>query len=399
LQSVLTGYARIASIYEPVLPRVLRRCPARLAMSDVTASSDAPPTWLVTGGAGFIGSNYVRHLLRDTQCNVVVVDALTYSGHRTSLADVETDSHFEFVHADICDAEAMASVLTRCLPSVLVNFAAETHVDRSIDDPWPFVRTNVNGTCTLLEATRRHNQQHSDRAPCRFVHISTDEVYGSLGNTGLFRESTAYAPNSPYSASKASADHFVRAYFETYAVPTVITNCSNNYGPYQFPEKLIPLMVLNALEARDLPIYGDGSHVRDWLYVDDHCVGITLAASRGESGERYNIGGNNEFSNLELVDLLCAELEVHVPASINTAMRERGLESYSQLKRFVKDRPGHDQRYAIDSTRIRTELGWTPKFDLRGGLARTVHWYLHNQGWCEAVTSRSYDRERLGLSG
>ena len=368
-------------------------------MSTATESREVPPTWLVTGGAGFIGSNYVRHLLRDTRCNVVVVDALTYSGHRESLTDVEADNRFEFVHADICDGEAMASLFARRTPSVLVNFAAETHVDRSIDDPWPFVRTNVNGTCTLLEVTRRHNQQRSDLAPCRFVHVSTDEVYGSLGDTGLFHESTAYAPNSPYSASKASADHFVRAYFETYAVPTVITNCSNNYGPYQFPEKLIPLMVLNALEARDLPIYGDGSNVRDWLYVDDHCAGITLAASRGENGGRYNIGGNNEFTNLELVDLLCAELEARVPASTNMSMRKRGLDSYLDLKRFVKDRPGHDQRYAIDATHIRTELGWTPKFDLRSGLAQTVAWYLDNQGWCETVTSRSYGRERLGLPG
>jgi len=367
-------------------------------MSNTAPPLDSRATWLVAGGAGFIGSNYVRHLLRDTDCRVVVIDALTYSGHRESLADVEANDRFEFIHADICDAEAMACAFARCSPTVLINFAAETHVDRSIDDPWPFVRTNVNGTCTLLEVLRRHNRKFPEKAPCRFVHVSTDEVYGSLGATGTFHETTAYAPNSPYSASKASADHFVRAYFETYGVPTVITNCSNNYGPYQFPEKLIPLMVLNALEARDLPIYGDGSNVRDWLYVDDHCAGITLAALHGDNGGRYNIGGHNEFTNLELVDLLCRQLEKSVPARTNAAMRVRGVERYEDLKRFVTDRPGHDQRYAIDATHIRRELGWSPQFDLRRGLAYTVDWYLQNQGWCETVTSRSYDRERLGIS-
>jgi dTDP-glucose 4,6-dehydratase len=280
-----------------------------------------------------------------------------------------------------------------------VNFAAETHVDRSIDDPAAFVRTNVLGTFELLEATR-HLLAASDpaaRARFRFLHVSTDEVFGSLGPTGAFCETTPYEPNSPYSASKAGADHLVRAYHATYGVPALITNCSNNYGPYQFPEKLIPLMILNALEGKPLPIYGDGRNVRDWLYVEDHCAGILLALERGRPGEKYNLGGFGERANREIVDALCAEIERAQPAAKNPALARAGVAGYADLKRFVTDRPGHDRRYAIDSTRAQKELGWRPAHDLATGLAATVRWYLDHRAWCETVQSGRYRRERLGL--
>ncbi len=358
------------------------------------------PTWIVTGGAGFIGSNFVRLALERSDTHVVVLDKLTYAGNLQSLDDVSANPRFEFVEGDIADAGAVAEVFRKYAPTAVLNFAAETHVDRSIDGPAAFVQTNVVGAFTLLDAAREHVAGLSERAArdFRFLHVSTDEVYGSLGETGLFAETTPYDPNSPYSASKAAADHLVRAYHATYGLPALITNCSNNYGPYQFPEKLIPLMVLNAVEGEDLPIYGDGGNVRDWLYVEDHCAGILLALQRGRPGEKYNIGGGNERTNLEIVDTLCEQLEAALPAAGNPALRARGASSYGELKRFVTDRPGHDRRYAIDAAKIERELGWRAAHDLSSGLAATVRWYLDNRAWCGAVQSGSYARERLGLA-
>jgi dTDP-glucose 4,6-dehydratase len=356
-------------------------------------------TLLVTGGAGFIGCNFVHHVLATTGERVVVVDKLTYAGHRESLGDVEDHPRFAFVRADIAEREALRAVFREQRPTAVVNFAAESHVDRSIDGPGEFVRTNLVGTFELLEAAR-HFLAGADAAPraaFRFLHVSTDEVYGSLGASGQFSETTPYAPNSPYAASKAGADHLVRAWHETYGLPALITNCSNNYGPFQYPEKLIPLMILNALEARPLPIYGDGGNVRDWLYVEDHCAGILLVLQRGRPGEKYNIGGGNERRNLEVVDALCAALEQERPAAGNPALAARGLSSYAQLKTFVKDRPGHDRRYAIDASRIRAELGWAPRHDFEAGLQRTVRWYLENAAWCEAVQGDTDARARVGL--
>jgi dTDP-glucose 4,6-dehydratase len=357
-------------------------------------------TMIVTGGAGFIGSNFVRMALARTGDRVVVFDKLTYAGNLESLAEVASHPRYAFVRGDIADREAVRALFRETAPTSLVNFAAESHVDRSIDDPGAFVRTNIGGTHELLEAARGFlaSAPEEARRSFRFLHVSTDEVYGSLGPTGAFSEETPYAPNSPYAASKAAADHLVRAWRETYGLPTLITNCSNNYGPFQFPEKLIPLMLLNALEAKPLPIYGDGGNVRDWLYVEDHCEGILAVLSRGEPGGKYAIGGHGERTNLELIDLLCALLEQQRPARENSALRAKGLASYTSLKSFVKDRPGHDRRYAIDSSKIRRELGWTPKHDLASGLAATVGWYLANAAWCESVQSGRYRRERLGLA-
>jgi dTDP-glucose 4,6-dehydratase len=354
------------------------------------------PTWIVTGGAGFIGCNFVRLALA-RGVRVVVVDKLTYAGNRQSLADVEQDPRFQFLRADIADRAAMDEVLRTHRPDALLNFAAETHVDRSIDGPADFVNTNLVGTFTLLEAARRHLESlpAAAREAFRFLHVSTDEVYGSLGPEGAFVETTPYAPNSPYSASKAGADHLVRAYHATYGLPVILTNRSNNYGPYQFPEKLIPLMILNALAGEPLPIYGDGGNVRDWIYVEDHCEGVYAALTRGRPGERYNLGGNAERTNLQVVDALCAELERVVPAASNPALR---VASYAELKTFVADRPGHDRRYAIDAGKARRELGWEPAHDLAQGLRETVRWYLDHAAWCEAVQSGSYRRERLGLA-
>jgi dTDP-glucose 4,6-dehydratase len=357
-------------------------------------------TVIVTGGAGFIGCNFVRHLLSHTDERVVVMDKLTYAGHTESLAEVADHPRCAFVQADIADRTAVRALFEKERPAALVNFAAETHVDRSIDDPAAFVRTNVLGTFELLEAARLHLREHPPAlAGFRFLHVSTDEVYGTLGPEGAFSETTPYAPNSPYAASKAGADHLVRAYHETYRLPVILTNCSNNYGPYQFPEKLIPLMILNAVEGRPLPIYGDGGNVRDWLYVEDHCAGILLALRKGQTGGKYNIGGGNERTNLEVVDTLCSILDEELPARQNTALSNRGLSSYAGLKSFVPDRPGHDRRYAIDASRVREELGWTPAHTFEEGLRATVRWYLAHRDWCEAVQSGTYGRERLGLEG
>ena len=358
-------------------------------------------TIVVTGGAGFIGANFVGCALASTGDRVVVFDKLTYAGNLQSLAKEASDPRFAFVQADIADRDAVRAMYRQYEPTAVVNFAAESHVDRSIDAPSAFIRTNVQGTFELLEGARQYLAAAGDacRAAFRFLHVSTDEVYGSLGATGLFSESTPYAPNSPYAASKAAADHLVRAWRETYGLPTLLTNCSNNYGPFQFPEKLIPLMILNALEGRDLPIYGDGGNVRDWLYVEDHCDGLLLVLKRGQPGGKYNLGGGNERTNVEIVDRLCALLEKERPARENRALAARGARGYRDLKTFVPDRPGHDRRYAIDPTKVRTELGWKPAHDFESGLAATVRWYLHHLDWCESVQSGRYRRERLGLAG
>jgi len=356
-------------------------------------------TLLVTGGAGFIGSNFVRLALARTRARVVVLDKLTYAGNLRSLADVRSDPRFAFVRADIADRAAVDRAFDEFRPSAVVNFAAESHVDRSIDGPGEFIRTNIVGTFELLQAARRHLERldAAGREAFRFLHVSTDEVYGSLGPDGLFEEETAYAPNSPYAASKASADHLVRAWRETFGVPTVITNCSNNYGPFQFPEKLIPLMILNAVEGRSLPVYGDGAHVRDWLYVEDHCEGILLALAEGRPGSKYNIGGRNERTNLEIVHRICDAVEAELPAAANPALSGRGAGGYRSLITFVEDRKGHDRRYAIDPTRIETELGWRARHDLDSGIVETVRWYLAHRDWCEGVQADGkYARERLG---
>jgi dTDP-glucose 4,6-dehydratase len=357
-------------------------------------------TWIVTGGAGFIGSNFVRLALVETSARVVVFDKLTYAGNLESLAELQGDPRFHFVKGDIAERRDVEAVFREHEPSALLNFAAETHVDRSIDGPDAFIRTNLVGTFELLEAARRYVAESAGDTSrsLRVLHVSTDEVYGSLGPTGAFRETTPYEPNSPYSASKAGADHLVRAYHATYGLDALITNCSNNYGPYQFPEKLLPLMILNAVEGKPLPIYGDGGNVRDWLFVEDHCRGILRALEGGRAGEKYNLGGGAERTNLEIVDALCAELERVLPAAGNPALERAGVESYAELKTFVEDRPGHDRRYAIDASRARDELGWTPAHDLESGLAATVRWYLDHRGWCDDVQSGSYRRERLGLS-
>jgi dTDP-glucose 4,6-dehydratase len=356
-------------------------------------------TLIVTGAAGFIGSNFVRLALAHTDDRVVVADSLTYAGNVLSLAELESHPRFAFVRVDIADRDGVRALFRDHPPTALVNFAAESHVDRSIDDPSAFLRTNVGGTYELLEATRRHLQGVAPeiRAAFRFLQVSTDEVYGSLGEQGAFSETTAYAPNSPYAASKAAADHFARAWHETYRLPVLLTNCSNNYGPFQFPEKLIPLMILNACEAKALPIYGDGGNVRDWLHVEDHCRALLLVLRHGLPGEKYNVGGNSERTNLQVVDGLCAALEKWKPAASNERLRSRGFASYAALKSFVPDRPGHDRRYAIDASKIQAELGWQPEFDFERGLEATVRWYLENGAWCESVRSGRYRGERLGL--
>jgi dTDP-glucose 4,6-dehydratase len=344
---------------------------------------------VVTGGAGFIGSCFVRQVLAAEKFRVINLDALTYAGNRDSIPD-DSDRHV-FVHGDIGDRNLVRDLLEKYQPLGIVNFAAESHVDRSIDGPLTFVETNVLGTCRLLEEVRHWYGavDNSVRRQFRFLHVSTDEVFGSLGETGLFTETTPYSPNSPYSASKAASDHFVRAYYHTYGLPVVLTNCSNNYGPCQFPEKLIPLMILNAFEGIPLPVYGDGSNVRDWLHVEDHCAAIEAVLQRGRIGESYNIGGLNEHTNLEIVQMICAAVERIRPSSDGVVLTD--------LIEFVKDRPGHDQRYAIDASRIRNELGWSPSHKFADGLESTVRWYAENTEWVQRVQSGEYRRNRLGL--
>jgi dTDP-glucose 4,6-dehydratase len=354
---------------------------------------------IITGGAGFIGSNFVNILLNRSETRIVIVDKLTYAGNLANIEPVLKNPRVHFIEADISDRESMLSIFREQRPQAVINFAAESHVDRSIDDPGPFIHTNIVGTFVLLEVARKYLSilNEHERRQFRFLHVSTDEVYGTLGAQGLFSETTPYNPNSPYAASKASADYLVRAYYETYGLPAIITNCSNNYGPYQYPEKLIPLMLLNALEGKQLPIYGDGGNIRDWLYVEDHCAGILLALQLGKPGEKYNIGGGNERTNLQIVDRICHELERILPAADNPALSSDGCKSYLELKRYVPDRPGHDRRYAIDATKIRNELGWKPAFDFETALEKTVRWYIDNRSWCEKVLAGKYMRERLGL--
>ena len=355
-------------------------------------------TLLITGGAGFIGANLVNRTLETTAHHVVVVDKITYASSPLAIDVLERHPRVTFIRADISDAESMARVFDEHRPVAVMNLAAETHVDRSIDSPRAFIETNVLGTFVLLEQARRlmSTMTPVEREAFRFLHVSTDEVFGSLGPEGAFSETTPYDPRSPYSASKAGADHLVRAYHHTYGLPALITNCSNNYGPYQHPEKLIPLMVLNALEARQLPIYGDGRNVRDWLHVDDHCAALLLVLHRGRPGESYNVGAGNEQPNIVLVDHLCAALDSAMPAASNPAMRAAGLSSYGELKTFVADRPGHDRRYAIDNTKLCADLGWKPAWTFELGLDSTVRWYVEHRESFTAAQS-GYNRERLGL--
>ena len=357
-------------------------------------------TWLVTGGAGFIGSNFVRTALESTAARIIVLDKLSYAGRLQNLAPIAQNPRYSFVHADIADRAAVFAIFREYRPTAVVNLAAETHVDRSIDGPAAFVKTNIVGTFELLEASRQLLSQSGGaaRRTFRFLHVSTDEVYGSLGPTGAFEETTPYQPNSVYSASKASADHLVRAYQQTFGIPSIITHCSNNFGPYQLPEKLIPLMILNAIEGKPLPIYGDGGNIRDWLYVGDHCEGILQALERGQPGEKYNIGGGNERTNLEIVDALCEELEAVFPASTNPTLKSTGTARYADLKQFVSDRPGHDRRYAINAEKIRRELGWQAKVGFDAGIRTTVRWYLDNRQWCESVETEGSQRERRGAT-
>jgi dTDP-glucose 4,6-dehydratase len=355
-------------------------------------------TWLVTGGAGFIGSNFVRTALEATPARIIVVDKLTYAGRLQNLADVAVNPRYGFVRADIADRAAVSAIFRDYQPTAVINFAAESHVDRSIDGPTAFVTTNIVGCFELLEAARQMLAQSSEEVgrAFRFLHVSTDEVYGSLGPTGTFDETTPYQPNSVYSASKASADHLVRAYQQTFGLPCLITNCSNNFGPYQLPEKLMPLVILNAIEGKPLPLYGDGGNIRDWLYVADHCDGILRVLERGQPGEKYNIGAGNERTNLEVVDALCAELEIALPAARNRALARVGIQHYADLKQFVSDRPGHDRRYAIDSAKIQRELGWRAKVSFEAGIRATVRWYLDHRDWCEAVEVEGSQRVRRG---
>lgn len=348
---------------------------------------------LVTGGAGFIGSALVRHLIGNTEHEVLNLDKLTYAGNLESLQSIASNTRYEFVQADIADAATVSAVLERFLPDAIMHLAAESHVDRSIDGPAAFIQTNIVGTYALLEATRAwwSRLPAEQRRAFRFHHISTDEVYGDLhGANDLFHETTPYAPSSPYSASKAASDHLVRAWHRTYGLPVLITNCSNNYGPYHFPEKLIPLMILNALAGKPLPVYGNGQQVRDWLFVEDHARALLEVVSRGEVGETYNIGGHNEQKNLDVVHAICALLDELAP------QHPEGVARYADLITYVQDRPGHDLRYAIDASKIERELGWVPQETFATGLRKTVQWYLDNLQWCRHVQDGSYQGERLG---
>ena len=346
---------------------------------------------IITGGAGFIGSAVIRQYINDTDHEVINLDALTYAGNLESLADVAASPRYHFEQVDIRDYDEVVRVIVDYRPDAIMHLAAESHVDRSIDGPADFIMTNIVGTYNLLDAARQYwNALDAEKKEnFRFHHVSTDEVYGDLEATGYFTEETAYDPSSPYSASKASSDHLVRAWHRTYAFPVVVTNCSNNYGPCQFPEKLIPLVTLNALEGKQLPVYGDGSQVRDWLYVDDHARALRLVLEQGETGETYNIGGHNEKTNLEVVKTICGLLDKLVP--------ESPYKPHASLIRFVTDRPGHDLRYAIDADKIERELGWAPQETFESGIEKTIKWYLDNREWCRHVQDGSYQRERLGV--
>lgn len=346
---------------------------------------------LITGGAGFIGSNFVLHQVNKLQNKVLCFDKITYAGNLENLHSIENNELFYFVKGDICDRNLVNQTINQFQPDSIVHFAAESHVDRSIDDPMDFINTNIVGTTILLEASMSYYKKLSEskKNKFRFLHISTDEVYGSLGETGLFTEATPYDPSSPYSASKASSDHLVRAWNRTFGLPIIITNCSNNYGAFQFPEKLIPLMIINAISDKSLPIYGNGNNVRDWLYVTDHCKAIFTVLETGRIGETYNIGGNCEKQNIEIVNNICEILDEFVP-------REDG-KSYKNQITYVKDRPGHDMRYAIDSSKIQNNLGWKPEETFDSGIQKTIKWYLENKSWWKNIQNKKYGQERLGL--
>lgn len=344
---------------------------------------------IVTGGAGFIGSALIRHLIKNTDYHVCNLDKLTYAGCPESLKEIENSDRYDFVKADICDYTAVKTLFERFKPDAIMHLAAESHVDRSIDGPMEFINTNIVGTANLLNCTMEYWNTLTAEAKSkfRFQHISTDEVYGSLGEEGLFEETTPYDPRSPYSASKAASDHLVMAWFHTYGLPVLVTNCSNNYGPYHFPEKLIPLVILNAFDGKELPIYGKGDNIRDWLYVDDHAKALALVLNKGIPGETYNVGGSNERTNLEVVEAICDILDDLHP-------KETGC--YRDQIIFVKDRPGHDIRYAIDATKLKTELGWSPKENFDTGIRKTIQWYLDNKWWWEPIRNKKYSGKRLG---
>jgi len=349
--------------------------------------------YFVTGGCGFIGANFIQYLLKKTKPNSVVnLDKLTYAGNQKNLADFEQDPRYIFVHGDICDAELVSRLFTEYQPNYIINFAAESHVDRSIDGPAEFIQTNIVGTSVLLQESLKYYStlkgKESERF--RFHHVSTDEVFGSLSESGFFTEETPYDPSSPYSASKASSDHLVRAWYRTFDLPVLISNCSNNYGPYQFPEKLIPLMILNCLEEKPLPVYGTGENIRDWLYVEDHCDAIYTILQKGTIGETYNVGGNNEIKNIQIVEVICDVLNDIHPAGSG--------KSYHKLITFVKDRPGHDFRYAIDASKLKKEIGWEPKESFNTGIQKTIEWYLKNEEWWRIIQENTYKQERLGIS-
>lgn len=368
------------------------RAEACLAALHVAEKIGMSQTLLITGGAGFIGSALIRYLLSQVDCRVVNVDKLTYAASTESLEFATKDLRYAFEQVDICDSVTLKHVFSRYKPDGVIHLAAESHVDRSIDGPGEFVQTNIVGTFRLLEVASEYWQSlpHEKRASFRFHHVSTDEVYGTLGETGYFTETTPYAPNSPYSASKAGSDHLVRAWHHTYKLPTLITNCSNNYGPYQFPEKLIPLMILNAIDGKPLPVYGAGLNVRDWLYVEDHARALYTVYSKGVVGEQYNIGGHNEKRNIDLVHHLCELLDEMLPESPHRP--------HSRLISCVEDRKGHDLRYAIDAGRIERDLGWVPQETFESGIRKTVRWYLENLNWSRLIQSRGYSGQRLGLA-
>lgn len=347
---------------------------------------------IVTGGSGFIGSNFIRFILNEGYAEKIInLDKLTYAGNPKNLSDFQQDDRYVFVQGDICNQDLVKELFLIHRPNVVVNFAAESHVDRSIDGPGDFIKTNISGTFTLLQESLRYFQtlENKNKELFRFHHVSTDEVFGSLNDNGFFTEKTPYDPSSPYSASKAASDHLVRAWQRTFGLPILISNCSNNYGPYQFPEKLIPLMILNCLAEESLPVYGTGENVRDWLYVDDHCEAIHTIIENGKIGETYNIGGNNEIMNIDIVKTICKLLDEIKPST--------QLKSYKELITFVTDRPGHDFRYAIDSSKLKNELNWVPKETFETGIKQTINWYLENQTWWQDIQNNTYQQERLGV--
>ncbi len=349
-------------------------------------------TYFITGGSGFIGSNFIQYLFENELAyKVVNLDKMTYAGNKENLSSIEHRDNYHFIKGDICDKKAVRNILEKNKPDVVVNFAAESHVDRSIDGPTEFIQTNVVGTLNLLYESNKWLKKLEDtkESSFKFIHISTDEVYGSLEKAGKFLETTPYDPSSPYSASKASSDHLARSWFRTFGFPVIVTNCSNNYGPFQFPEKLIPLMIINAVSGKDLPVYGKGLNIRDWLYVQDHCEAIQIIIDDGKIGETYNIGGDNEITNIQIVETICEILDKKIPS--------KNGKSYKELITFVKDRPGHDFRYAIDSSKMKRELSWVPKEKFRTGIEKTISWYLNNRSWWEAIQQKTYKQERLGI--